>query len=90
MPARFTATNDGDVTRQTLPSAMSTLMGETSANLNQHEPKANTAKVRVGGTTPAAIRVGPVVCPARQSLRSLVALQAMGRWTRRAPRKSMP
>jgi hypothetical protein len=54
MFAMFTATNDDDVTVTWTKRCVDT-HGRGYRNFNQHEPKADTARVRVGGTTPAAI-----------------------------------
>lgn len=54
MSAMFTATNDDDVTVTCTKRYVDT-HGRDYRNFNQHGPKADTAKVSVGGTTPAAI-----------------------------------
>src|SRR6478672_3734791 len=54
MPAMFTAASDDEVTVTCTKRYVDT-HGRGYRNFNQHEPKADTAEVRVGRTTPAAI-----------------------------------
>jgi hypothetical protein len=58
MPAIFTTPNGADVTVQGTKRYADT-HGRGYYNFNQLEPKAQTAKVRAGGSTPTAIMPMP-------------------------------